>query len=234
MKGWIKKHLVTLILMGIGLLGMGLILYPTFADWWNSFNQSRAVATYVEAVANLSQGQYDEIIKAAEDYNVRLSENGLRWNLTDEEIAEYEGLLDITGTGIMGYIEIPKINETLPIYHGTDESVLQVAIGHLAGTSLPVGGEGSHCVVSGHRGLPSARLFSDLDKLIAGIPGPSASLAVSTPMRWTRSVWWSRRICLTCRSRTARITAPWSPVRLMVSIPTGCWSAAIALRTNRA
>lgn len=168
MKGWIKKHLVTLILMGIGLLGMGLILYPTFADWWNSFNQSRAVATYVEAVANLSQGQYDEIIKAAEDYNVRLSENGLRWNLTDEEIAEYEGLLDITGTGIMGYIEIPKINETLPIYHGTDESVLQVAIGHLAGTSLPVGGEGSHCVVSGHRGLPSARLFTDLDKLIAG------------------------------------------------------------------
>ncbi len=168
MKGWIKKHLVTLILMGIGLLGMGLILYPTFADWWNSFNQSRAVATYVEAVANLSQGQYDEIIKAAEDYNVRLSENGLRWNMTDEEIAEYEGLLDITGTGIMGYIEIPKINETLPIYHGTDESVLQVAIGHLAGTSLPVGGEGSHCVVSGHRGLPSARLFTDLDKLIAG------------------------------------------------------------------
>ena len=168
MSAWIKKHLVTLILMAIGLVGMGLIVYPTFADWWNNMHQSRAVASYVDAVANLDQGQYDEIIKAAEEYNTRLAQSGVKWTMTEDEIAEYESLLDITDTGIMGYIEIPLINVTLPIYHGTDESVLQVAIGHLAGTSLPVGGASSHCAVSGHRGLPSAKLFTDIDKLMVG------------------------------------------------------------------
>ena len=168
MSAWIKKHLVTLILMAIGLVGMGLIVYPTFADWWNNMHQSRAVASYVDAVANLDQSQYDEIIKAAEEYNARLAQSGVKWTMTEDEIAEYESLLDITDTGIMGYIEIPLINVTLPIYHGTDESVLQVAIGHLAGTSLPVGGASSHCAVSGHRGLPSAKLFTDIDKLMAG------------------------------------------------------------------
>ena len=168
MSAWIKKHLVTLILMAIGLVGMGLIVYPTFADWWNNMHQSRAVASYVDAVANLDQSQYDEIIKAAEEYNARLAQSGVKWTMTEDEIAEYESLLDITDTGIMGYIEIPLINVTLPIYHGTDESVLQVAIGHLAGTSLPVGGASSHCAVSGHRGLPSAKLFTDIDKLMVG------------------------------------------------------------------
>ena len=168
MSAWIKKHLVTLILMAIGLVGMGLIVYPTFADWWNNMHQSRAVASYVDAVANLDQSQYDEIIKAAEEYNARLAQSGVKWTMTEDEIAEYESLLDITDTGIMGYIEIPLINVSLPIYHGTDESVLQVAIGHLAGTSLPVGGASSHCAVSGHRGLPSAKLFTDIDKLMAG------------------------------------------------------------------
>lgn len=168
MSAWIKKHLVTLILMAIGLVGMGLIVYPTFADWWNNMHQSRAVASYVDAVANLDQSQYDEIIKAAEEYNARLAQSGVKWTMTEDEIAEYESLLDITDTGIMGYIEIPLINVTLPIYHGTDESVLQVAIGHLPGTSLPVGGASSHCAVSGHRGLPSAKLFTDIDKLMAG------------------------------------------------------------------
>ena len=122
----------------------------------------------MDAVANLDQSQYDEIIKAAEEYNARLAQSGVKWTMTEDEIAEYESLLDITDTGIMGYIEIPLINVTLPIYHGTDESVLQVAIGHLAGTSLPVGGASSHCAVSGHRGLPSAKLFTDIDKLMAG------------------------------------------------------------------
>ena len=88
--------------------------------------------------------------------------------MNDAQIKEYESILDINGSGIMGYIDIPKIHIMLPVYHGTADSVLQVAIGHLTGTSLPVGGEGSHCVVSGHRGLPSARLFTDLDKLVAG------------------------------------------------------------------
>ena len=168
MSAWIKRHLVTLILTAVGLIGLGLILYPAFADWWNSMHQSRAVASYVDAVANLDQGQYDEIIEAAEAYNSRLAESGVKWTLSEEEIAEYESLLDITGSGIMGYIEIPMIDVMLPIYHGIDDNVLQTAIGHLPGTSLPVGGESSHCVVSGHRGLPSARLFTDIDRLIAG------------------------------------------------------------------
>lgn len=165
---WIRKHLVTLMLVLVGLTGVGMIAYPTFSNWWNSFHQSRAVASYAEAAANLDHEEYDRIIGEAMDYNTRLSKSGMRWVMDDEQKQEYESILDINGTGIMGYIDIPKIHITLPVYHGTDDSILQVAIGHLTGTSLPVGGEGSHCVVSGHRGLPSARLFTDLDKLVQG------------------------------------------------------------------
>lgn len=165
---WIKKNLITLLLVLVGLIGIGMIAYPTFSDWWNSFHQSRAVASYAEAVAGLDRKEYDRIIDAAAAYNTHLEETGVLWRMDDAQKEEYDDLLDISGTGIMGYIDIPKIQITLPIYHGTDEAVLQVAIGHLAGTSLPVGGEGTHCVVSGHRGLPSARLFTDLDKMVEG------------------------------------------------------------------
>ena len=159
---------MTLLLTIMALVGAGLIAYPTFADWWNNFHQARAVASYAEAVANLDQADYEKILKEAEKYNKRLAKTGANWQLTEEELEEYNNQLKINETGIMGYIDIPKINITLPIYHGIDEKVLQVAIGHIAGTSLPVGGKGSHCVVSGHRGLPSARLFTDLDKLVEG------------------------------------------------------------------
>jgi sortase A len=145
-----------------------LLLYPTFADWWNSMHQSRAVASYVEQVANIDEDQYQELWSAAWDYNCSLTERSNNFVLTDEQKVLYEQLLDVGGSGIMGYIEIPAIGVTLPIYHGTDEAVLQVAVGHLEWTSLPVGGESSHCVVSGHRGLPSAKLFTDLDQLAAG------------------------------------------------------------------
>ena len=165
---WIKKNLVTLLLVLVGLVGVGMIAYPTISDWWNSFHQSRAVASYAEAVANLDREDYDRIIEQAVDYNARLAESGVLWTMNPEQQEEYDSLLNIGGNGIMGYIDIPKIHITLPIYHGTDEAVLQIAIGHLAGTSLPVGGEGTHCVVSGHRGLPSARLFTDLDKMVEG------------------------------------------------------------------
>lgn len=165
---WIKKHLITLILVLIGLTGVGLITYPSFSNWWNSFHQSRAVAGYAEAVANLDREEYDRIIGEAEEYNKRLAKSGLLWKMSASEEEEYNEILDVTGNGIMGYIDIPKIHITLPIYHGTEDTVLQVAIGHLTGTSLPVGGESSHCVVSGHRGLPSARLFTDLDKMVEG------------------------------------------------------------------
>jgi sortase A len=108
------------------------------------------------------------MLSAARRYNEELLEKPFRWKMTEQEKAEYESILDISGTGIMGYIEIPTINVSLPIYHGTDEGVLQVAIGHLEGSSLPVGGASTHTVVSGHRGLPSAKLFTDLDKLNQG------------------------------------------------------------------
>ncbi len=165
---WIKKHLTTLLLVLIALVGLGLIAYPTFSDWWNSFHQSRAVASYAGAVAQLDKEEYDAVIREAEAYNQKLAKSGMLWKMDEEQEEEYKSVLDVTGNGIMGYIDIPKIHVQLPIYHGTEEKILQVAIGHLAGTSLPVGGIPSHCVVSGHRGLPSARLFTDLDKLVEG------------------------------------------------------------------
>ena len=163
-----KKHLSTILLFLVFFIGLSLLLYPTFADWWNSFHQSRAVASYVEQVANMDDEQYDEFWSAAWDYNHSLIDRPNDYLLSEEQRAHYEQLLNITGNGIMGYIEIPKIDIVYPLYHGTDEAVLQIAIGHLDWTSLPVGGESSHCVVSGHRGLPSARLFTDLDQMEAG------------------------------------------------------------------
>ena len=163
-----KKHLTTILLFLIFFIGLSLLLYPTFADWWNSFHQSRAVASYVEQVSNMDSDEYDEIWNAAWDYNRSLIDRPNDYLLSEEQKQDYAQLLDITETGIMGYIQIPKIDITYPIYHGTSEAILQVAIGHLEWTSLPVGGENSHCVVSGHRGLPSARLFTDLDKMEVG------------------------------------------------------------------
>ena len=163
-----KRHGTTIILLLVLLIGLSLVLYPTFSDWWNSMHQTRAVASYVEQVANMDNDQYDVIWNAAWEYNHSLRDRINSFVLSDQQKAEYEELLDIGGTGIMGYIEVPAIDVTLPIYHGTDESVLQVAVGHLEWTSLPVGGESSHCVLSGHRGLPSARLFTDLDKIVIG------------------------------------------------------------------
>ena len=163
-----KKHLSTILLFLVFFIGLSLLLYPTFSDWWNSMHQSRAVASYVEQVSNMDDEKYDEFWSAAWDYNRSLINRPNDYLLSEEQRVFYEQLLNITGNGIMGYIEIPKIDIVYPIYHGTDEAVLQIAIGHLDWTSLPVGGESSHCVVSGHRGLPSAKLFTDLDKMEVG------------------------------------------------------------------
>lgn len=165
---WIKKNLTTVILVIILLAGLSLLLYPTVSDYWNSFHQSRAIASYAEAVADIDDEQYEKMWNEAVKYNRELSKRANHWFLTEEEQEEYNKILDISGTGIMGYIEIPSIKVSLPIYHGVDEGILQVAIGHIAGTSFPVGGKGTHCVVSGHRGLPSAKLFTDLDDLKEG------------------------------------------------------------------
>ena len=168
MKRWIKEQKVNIILCLVILIGIGLISYPSVSDWWNRFHQTRAVASYAAAVSQMKTEDYDRLFAEADDYNRKLAGTGMKWSMTDEEIREYNSVLDISDNGIMGYIDIPRIRQTLPIYHGTDDAVLQIAIGHLAGTSLPVGGDSTHCVVSGHRGLPSARLFTDLDKLIVG------------------------------------------------------------------
>ena len=131
-------------------------------------HQSKAIAGYAEAVADLDDDIYEQLWADAQSYNETLIESGGPRELTDEEREEYEAQLNVSGNGIIGYIEIPKISCSLPIYHGTDEGVLQIAIGHIEGSSLPVGGESTHCVLSGHRGLPSAKLFTDLDQLVEG------------------------------------------------------------------
>ena len=161
-------NFTTLLLVLILLTGLSLLLYPTVSDYWNSFHQTRAIATYAENVAIMDQDQYDEIWAAAKAYNASLAERDNAFLLSDEQKEEYTRLLDVSGLGIMGYIEIPEIDVSLPIYHGTEESVLQIAVGHLVWSSLPVGGESTHCVLSGHRGLPSAKLFTNLDKLQTG------------------------------------------------------------------
>ncbi len=163
-----KKHLTNIILVLILIAGLSLLLYPTVSDYWNSLYQSRAIANYTETVANMDREVYEKMLADARAYNEKLWNRANRYFPTEEQQREYESLLDVSGTGIMGYIEIPSINCSLPIYHGTSEAVLQIAVGHIESSSLPVGGEGTHCVLSGHRGLPSARLFTDLDRLSEG------------------------------------------------------------------
>ena len=158
----------TILLIVILIIGLSLLLYPTFSNWWNSLHQTRVIASYTEQVSDIDNEQYAALWQDAWDYNRMIAQRGRLHTLTEEEQLLYQSLLDVSGTGIMGYVEIPSINVLLPIYHGTDEAVLQVAVGHLEWTSLPVGGEGSHCVISSHRGLPSARLFTDLDQLVEG------------------------------------------------------------------
>ncbi len=163
-----KKHLSTIILILIFLVGLSLVLYPTVADYWNSLHQSRAIATYAEEVANIDTEKYAAVWQDAIAYNQNLRERDNIFLLSETQKTQYDALLNIGGNGVMGYIEIPSIGVSLPVYHGTDEAVLQIAIGHLEWTSLPVGGASSHCVVSGHRGLPSAKLFTNLDQLEIG------------------------------------------------------------------
>ena len=163
-----KSNIINILLVLIFLAGLSLLLYPSVSDYWNSLHQSRAIASYAEEVANLNQEEYERIWNAACEYNASLADRENKYLLSDEQKKEYEELLNVSGLGVMGYIEIPSIKCSLPIYHGTEESILQIAIGHLEWSSLPVGGESTHCVLSGHRGLPSAKLFTDLDKLEEG------------------------------------------------------------------
>lgn len=165
---WFRKNLVTIILVGLMIIGAGLIIYPSFSDYWNSFTQSRVIMNYADSISGMDPEEYERIMSSARQFNEELKEKESRWTMTEEERSRYMSELNADGAGSMGYITIPKVDIMLPVYHGTEEKVLQSAIGHIEGSSLPVGGEGTHCVLSGHRGLPSARLFTDLDKLKEG------------------------------------------------------------------
>ena len=160
-----KKKGSNFILILIFLAGLSLLLYPTVSNWWNSLHQSYAIAEYEKLIGGEQGEQYRQLLDQARAYNRRLTGT---FGLTDGQLEEYNRQLNVSGDGIMGYVEIPCIDCRLPIYHGTDEAVLQVAIGHIEWSSLPVGGPGTHSVISGHRGLPSAELLSHIDRLTVG------------------------------------------------------------------
>ena len=162
------NRLTTFLLIMIFIAGLSLLLYPTVSNYWNSFTQSKTIASYVENVADLDKDRYDSIMNDAAVYNASLKNRYNSYVLSEQQKKEYVSLLNVSGDGVMGYVDIPNIKVTLPIYHGTSEDVLQTTVGHLEWTSLPVGGVDTHCVISGHRGLPSAKLFTDLDMLVEG------------------------------------------------------------------
>ena len=150
------------------LMGLSLLLYPSISNAWNARYHSRAIDAYAEGISHMNDEEYDELLRSAKAYNQTLLQRSNEYTLSEEQKSAYLSELNFMGDGIMGYIEIPSIVCSFPVYHGTEESVLQFAVGHLEWTSLPVGGASTHCVLSGHRGLPSARLFTDLDQLQVG------------------------------------------------------------------
>lgn len=165
---WLKKNIVNVILLGILFTGVGLIAYPPLSNWYNSFHHSEAVLGYAENVAEIDPETVEALWNSAAAYNQEVRATGNDWMPGAEKLEKYMRELNIDGSGIMGFIRIQKINVTLPIYHTTEEKVLQHGVGHMSGTSLPVGGAGSHCILSSHRGLPTAMLFTDLDKMVVG------------------------------------------------------------------
>ncbi len=163
-----KKQIQNIIFGIIFLVGLAVFLYPSVSNYINSKNQSRVISTYQDALSSMTEEDYSRFWNEAIAYNEALAEKTMNFQLSDAELEEYNSILDATGTGVIGYIEIENIGVNLPIYHGTEESVLQVGIGHLEGTSFPTGTKSTHAVLSGHRGLPSSKLFSDLDQMIVG------------------------------------------------------------------
>ena len=162
-----KKHFSTVLLVLVFLVGLGVMLYPTVSDAVNRAHQTRAVSDYTNRIEEMSQQDFSAWFRKAEAYNEALAQDPEALYLP-ESLPDYWGTLDVTGTGIMGYLSIPKINVSLPVYHGTEEAVLQIGVGHLEGSSFPIGGNSTHAVLSAHRGLPSSRLFTDLDQLEKG------------------------------------------------------------------
>ena len=164
----LKKQIPNVIFGLIFVIGLCIFLYPSVSNYINSKHQSKAITDYQEALSSISKDDYSKIWQDAVKYNEALSKKALNFVLSDEELKEYNNILNPMNNGIMGYIEIENIGVNLPVYHGTEENVLQVGIGHLEGTSFPTGTSSTHVVLSGHRGLPSAKLFTDLDQMIVG------------------------------------------------------------------
>ena len=165
------SKIINLLLVIVALSAAGLLLYPTVSDQYNQYLNARTIYRYNRTVEDLPEADHQELIRAARAYNETLQDVEIHDAFTGAQAREdavYEGLLDPNGDGIMGVVEIPKIGVRLPIYHGTGSYGLERGVGHMEGTSLPVGGEGTHCGLSGHRGLPSARLFTDLDQMERG------------------------------------------------------------------
>lgn len=167
MKNKKKVSKSTILLIVMFFVGISVLLYPSVSDYWNSKHATQAIASYQNVVDDLSTEDYDAMFAKADEYNAQLAANPSAF-YDPEIISGYEDILNVTGTGIMGYVEIDKINVKLPLYHGTDEGVLAVGAGHLEGTSFPVGGASTHAVISAHRGLPSAKLFTRLDEMEEG------------------------------------------------------------------
>ncbi len=163
-----KMKKMTKILVFIAILSLSLLLYPTFSNYWNQKHATRAINSYVKEMSVLDDETHDRMIAEANAYNKEIYLRRSAYTLDEERREKYEKLLDPSGTGVMGYVEIAKLGVTLPLYHGTDDGILQIALGHLEWSSLPVGGENTHSVISGHRGLPCAKLFTDLDVLREG------------------------------------------------------------------
>lgn len=232
----LRNILPLLVILG----GMLILFYPTISNFLIMRNASRAVNNYDASVEALSQEQYQKVLDAAHAYNEKLAQNdagetdvlasAVNSASTDEE---YNSLLNIDGDGMMGYITVPKLEETLPIYHGTSEKVLQSGIGHLEQTSLPVGGASTHAALSGHRGLPTAKLFTDLNLMKKATSSTSQYLKTRMRIRSIRSLPFCRPIPNNWQLSPARIWSRSSLVRRMRSIRIGCWCAAIASRTHR-
>ena len=163
-----KQSKSTLILLAVFAVGIFLLLYPSVSNYWNSFHATRAITGYTQQVSEMDNATYQKILGDARAYNETLLTKSNRYNMSEADKLIYESMLNFSTDEVMAYIDIPSIRVTLPIYHGVEERALQVGVGHIPGSSLPVGGPSTHCVLSGHRGLPSAKLFTSLDKLVEG------------------------------------------------------------------
>ncbi|MCI8506272.1 MAG: class C sortase [Lachnospiraceae bacterium] len=169
-----KRKISTILFALLFLAGFGILAYPTISDQWNTYRQSRLISSYDQAIREMEEEDFEEVWEAAREYNQTFGQNSILSDVfgidgdADIRSTEYWKVLNVTGDGIMGYLTIPKINVKLSVYHGTSEDVIQTGVGHLNGTKLPIGGEGNHSVLSAHRGLPSAKLFTDIDQLGRG------------------------------------------------------------------